>query len=122
MGIDAPKSIDWDAFQAFVIRNLEPDRLLANLRQQRSQEPDYPFCYQYFWRFRSGDADKPGLDQNMDRIRAVPAVAAAVARIEAYGFSVRISTYDEPSGRDLFVGMKQDPAAEARMCETEGLI
>lgn len=114
-------TIDWDAFKAFAIHNLQPPVLLANLRKQRQEDPEYHYCYQYFWRFRLGDADIATVDERIAEVKADPAIAAAIDRIEVYGFNVLIATYEEPWCRDLFVGMKQDRDAEHRMCLSEGL-
>jgi hypothetical protein len=113
--------IDWEAFRDFAVRNLQPDTLLAGLRQQRRDRPTDPWYHQYFWRFREGDADWEDIDERIDSIRADRQVAAAIVRIEAYGFQVRISTYDEYNRKDLYVGMQQDLAAEERMCTSESL-
>lgn len=116
-----PTEMDWEAFKAFVIAHLQPPRLLDELRKQRQREPNYPYCYQYFWRFRDHETNTAELSARIARFREDPAVAAAIARIDAYGFEVRIGTYDEPGHQDLFVGMKQDLAAELRMKQAEGL-
>lgn len=41
--------------------------------------------------------------------------------ISEYGFQVLIGTYDEPSGRDFQVAIKQDDEAELHMRISEGL-
>jgi hypothetical protein len=114
--------IDWDAFRDFAVHNLQPDTLLAGLRQQRREGPTDPWYHQYFWRFREGDADWENVDERIESIKADPQVAAAIVQIEAYGFQVRISTSNEYNRRDLYVGMHQDLAAEERMCTSERLI
>ena len=115
------QSLDLDDFKAFVVANLRPDRLLGSLREQRARRPDYGYCNIVFRRFSNTEAAEIHLDDFILRANASEDVRAAVSRISEYGFQIQIGTYDEPSGRDLQVGIMQDDEAEISMRTYEGL-
>lgn len=62
-----------------------------------------------------------GLDELIEQADSDSDISSALSRLRAYGFEVRIASYDEPGGRDLQIGIKQDDEAELAMCITERL-
>ena len=113
--------VDRDGFKAFAIQSLRPDILLVRLREQRSRQPGYGYCNLSFQRFSIREANAAELDDLVLQANEDEDVRAAVARVSDFGFHVKIGTYDEPSGRDLQVSVKQDEEAEFTMRMIEGL-
>ncbi|WP_411338941.1 hypothetical protein V6U71_13525 [Sphingopyxis sp. J-6] len=112
---------DWDEFKAFAVQALRPDHLLASLREHRSRRPDYGYCNIAFRRFSIREAEEMGLDELIEQADSDSDISSALSRLRAYGFEVRIASYDEPGGRDLQIGIKQDDEAELAMRITERL-
>ncbi|HWW59061.1 MAG TPA: hypothetical protein VN047_19355 [Sphingopyxis sp.] len=113
--------VDPDEFKAFIVESLGPDRLLGSLREQRSRRPDHGYCNIVFRRFSIKEATEIGLDDIIRRANADKDIRAAISRISDYGFQILVGTYDEPSGRDLQVAVRQDDRAELTMRISEGL-
>jgi len=114
-------SVDPDEFKAFIVERLRPDRLLGSLREQRDRRPDYGYCNIVFRRFSTKEAAEIGLDDIIQQANAAEYIRAAISRISEYGFQVLIGSYDEPSGRDLQITVRQDDRAELAMRISEGL-
>ena len=106
---------NWDEFQAFAVKALRPDQLLTSLRENRLRRPDYGYCNIVLRRFSNQEAEEMGLDELIQRANFDSDISAALSRLRAYGFEVRIASYDEPGGRDLQIGIKQDAEAEIAM-------
>jgi len=115
------QSVDPEEFKAFIVERLRPDRLLGSLREQRARRPDYGYCNIVFRRFSNRDATEIGLDDIIRQANADEDIRAAISRISEYGFKVQISTYDEPSGRDLQISVEQHDRAELTMIMVERL-
>jgi hypothetical protein len=106
---------DFDIFKAFVLQSLLPDSLLESLRAQRLREPSYGYCNLMFRRFSNREADEIGLDNIIRQANEEEDIRTAVKRVSEYGFDINIGSYDEPSGRDLQVGVRMNEEAELTM-------
>jgi hypothetical protein len=115
------RSVDPDEFKAFVVGSLRPDRLLDSLREQRARRPDYGYCSIVFRRFSTKEATEIGLDDIIRQASADEDIRAAILAISEYGFQVMIDSYDEPSGRDLQITVRQNDRAELAMRISERL-
>lgn len=112
---------DFDIFKAFVIQSLLPERVLASLREQRTQQPQFGYCMIVFRRYSNALAEEIRLNDLIRHANADDDISVAIARLTAYGFEIKIAVYDEPSGRDLHIGIKQDEEAELMMRMMERL-
>ncbi|MDR7060582.1 MULTISPECIES: hypothetical protein [unclassified Sphingopyxis] len=115
------QSVDPDEFRAFIVESLRPDRLLGSLREQRARRPDYGYCNIVFRRFSTKEATEIGLDHIVRQANADEDIRAAISQMSEYGFQVLIGSYDEPSGRNLQIALRQDDRAELAMRISEGL-